>query len=137
MELVKKERCELYDLSEIQIEGVRHYKRAPFPDDLSNTYESFNGDFNEDELDNVLCNLTEATYGEDNYSFYIEITDDTVRDNGNLRITIKNDERLEIQDITPRILDLSKDTRLFILVNEQLTEYKWVVADPKGTVYLG
>jgi hypothetical protein len=140
MELVKKETFRLCDLVETQIEGKLHYERAPFSDDLSYLFEEyidFNRVIDADDLDEMLNDLVDATYGEDSHGHWFAITGDMPDCDGIIHIKIKDDERLEIQDITDRILDLSEYTRLFILVKRQLTEYKWVVADPKGTVYSG
>ena len=123
-----------YDL--LQNEGSRHYERVPFPDDLSGDY-NLNGNLTEDNLGEGLDELADATYGGDGCGCCFEITGDIPDCDERIRIKINDDERLEIQDITDRILELSNDTRFFILVNRELTEYKWVIADPKGTVYSG
>jgi hypothetical protein len=120
----------LYDLLETQNEGSRHYERSPFSDlhDFPDGFTAFNKEIDADCLSEVLSNLTKATYG-NAYSRWFEITDDDLHDSGNFRIEADDDKCLEIQDITHSILDLSEDTRLFILVDGQFTQYKWVVAE--------
>jgi hypothetical protein len=135
----------LYDLLETQIEGKRHYVRAPFSEDLSDVFEEpidFNRDVDADDLDEMLDDLTDAIYGEDIYGddsdgFCFEISED-LYDCDRAIFRVKYDgESLEFSDILDRIADSPKHSRLFILVAEDLTEYKWVVAVPKSTVYFG
>ena len=135
MDLVKYEMFRLYDLVETQIEGNCHYVRAPFSDELNDHFD-LDTDVDGDFLGFTLNSLTDAIYG-DGCGRWFEITDNMHYGKWEFRVEINDDERLEIQDITPRILDLSKDTRLFILVDEQFTQYKWVVAELQGTVYSG
>jgi hypothetical protein len=80
--------------------------------------------------------LADATYGGENCcGHWYEITDDMCDSEEIFCVEIEGGARLEGQDIANTILDMSEHTRRFILVDVQLTEYKWVVADPKGTVY--
>jgi len=135
----------LYNLLETQNEGKHHYERAPFSEDLSDVFEEpidFNSDVDADDLAEMLDDLTDAIYGEDIYGddsdgFWFEISED-LYDCDRATFRVEHDgESLEFSDILDRIADLPKHSRLFLLVAEDLTEYKWVVAVPKSTVYFG
>ena len=129
----------LYNLVKTQIEGKRHYVRAPFSEDLSYVFEDpidFNRDVDSDDLDEMLDDLTDAIYGEDGCWF--EITDDLFNsDKAIFRVKNNDGKSLVFSDILGRIADSPKHSRLFILVDMELMEYEWVVAVPKSTVYFG
>jgi len=143
MKKLVKQMYRLQDLVETQIEGKRRYVRAPFSDDLSSVLDEhidFNRDVDEDELREMLNDLTVAIYGADRSGRWAFFTDDLVSDIRKLFSFPKNDgewcEFPDIPDITDSILGLSEDSVLYILFNAEFTEHKWVVADPRGAVYL-
>ena len=118
----------LYGVSEhLNEDGV--YPLESFEDD------AFNEDIDADDLDGTLNELADVTYGQ--RSHWYEITDDSYDSEGKICISINDDDRLEIQDITEKIDIDSEDSRYFILVDAKLSEYRWVVAEPKGAVYSG
>jgi hypothetical protein len=138
MKLVKQ-MFRLYDLKETQNEGECRYELAPFPDDLSSSFDEhmdYNGVVDEDELyAKMFFDLTGTIYGIDSFYLWTEFTDNMYDAKGKIRVGFKDSEHLEIQDITDRILDLPKHSRLFILVNREFTDHKWVVAVPKSRLY--
>lgn len=102
--------------------------------------ESFDNDaFNEDidagELGEALNRLAKATYGQD--SRWYEIIHDYHDGKGKVCIKIDDDDRLEVQDIAHMVDGDCSQYRYHILVNAQLSDYRWVVAIPEGTVYSG
>ena len=129
----------LHDLKETQNEGECRYELAPFSDDLSSSFDEhmdYNRVVDEDEIyAKMLFDLTGTIYGIGSFYLWTEFTDNMYDAKGKIRAGFKDSEHLVIQDITDRILDLPKRSRLFILFNAQFTEYKWVVAVPKSTVY--
>ena len=140
MKLVKQ-MFRLYDLKETKNEGECRYELAPFPDDLSSGFDEqmdYNRVVDEDELYvKMLFDLTGTIYGIGSFNLWTEFTDNMYDAKGKIRVGFKGGERLEIPDITGRILDLPKDSRLLLLVNREFTDHKWVVAVPKSTVYFG
>lgn len=131
MQMVKHEKFRLYDLTEIQIEGCRHIEYAPFSDDLN----AFNEAIDADDLNETLNELAEAIYGQ--CSRWFEIIDDSYDGEGKFRIELNDDDYIEIQDIIDMISVFAEHTLFYILVDAQLTEYRWIVVVPKGTVYSG
>ena len=75
--------------------------------------------------------LIDAIYGQ--HSRWFEITDDLYDGAGKFRIEIGGDDILEIKDITDGIPVFSRDTRFYILVNGERTEYQWVIVVPQDT----
>ena len=138
MKLVQR-KFRLYDLKATKNDGECRYELAPFPDDMSSSFDEhmdYNRVVAEDEIyAKMLFDLTGTIYGIGSFYLWTEFTDNMSDAKGKVRVPFKDGEHLEIQDITDRILDLPQRSRLFILFNAQFTEYKWVVAVPKSTVY--
>jgi len=97
--------------------------------------DAFNEDIDADDLDESLTRLADATYGQG--SRWYEVTDDSFDDNGKVCIEINDDDRLELQDITDKIDTDTEHSRFYILVDAQLSDYRWVVAEPKGAGLFG
>ena len=126
MRLTSNEVFRLYGVSESLNESGEYQLES---------LDAFNEDSNADDLDETLNELADATYGQ--RSHWYEITDDSYDTEGKICISINDDDCLEIQDITDKIAIDSEHSRFFILVSAELTDYQWVVAEPKGAVYSG
>ena len=128
MRLTSNEVFRLYGVSEsLNVSG--EYQLKSFDND------AFNEDIDADELYETLNRLAEATYGQG--SRWYEITDDSIDSEGKVSIDISYDDRLEIQDISGTVDTDPEHSRFYILVDAQLSDYWWVVAEPKGAVYSG
>jgi len=128
MQLSARELFRLYGVSEnLNEDGV-------YPLESSDD-EAFHEGISAEGLNGTLNKLADATYGQGGR--WYEITDDHLNSKGNISIEINDDDRLEIQDITDKVATDSEHSRLYILVNAHPSEYQWVVAEPKGTVYSG
>ena len=126
--LSSREMFRLYGVSEnLNEDGV--YSLESFDDD------AFNEDIYIDDLDETLNGWADATYGQGGR--WCEITDDSFDSEGNISIEINGDDRLEIQDIIDKISTDSERSRFYVGVDAQLSEYRWVVAEPTGAVHSG
>jgi RNA-binding protein YhbY len=85
-----------------------------------------------DEIDEAIASLMKVLCGRNGEKICYEIDSDMSHE-GIISIQIRNDERLEIQDITGRI-DVIPE-RLYIIVNTVRKECKWVAAVRQGTLY--
>ena len=118
----------LYGVSDSPNENEEYLLEA-FNDD------AFNEDIDVEDLNETLTGLADATYGQG--SRWHEIIDDHFEDNGKVCIEINDDDRLEIQDITDKIATDSEHPKFYILVDAQLSDYCWVVAESKGVIHSG
>jgi hypothetical protein len=107
--------------------GCPHYEYARF----SVYLDEFNEYIDEEMFDETLNALAFATCGQGGRWF--EITDDLYDGAGKFSIEVDDNDRLEIKDITDGIPVFSRDTRFYIVVNESLTDYRWVIVVPKDT----
>jgi len=92
---------------------------------------AFNKAIDEAEVEAVLQELAAFRY-DDGDCF--EVTDDMYA-NGKIIIELEAYDRMEIKDITSKVVPLLPDNRYFVLVDQQRTDYQWIVAVLCGVVY--
>ena len=97
---------------------------------------AFNEVVDSDELYEMVGQLVDSRFGQSG-CHYFEVTGETDSENGKLRFDFDDDNRLEIRDIVDLIDADPDESRFFIIVDAQCTEYGWVVATPQGNVYSG
>ena len=128
MRLLQSDVFRLYGVSDV-LNEEEEYPLESFGND------AFNEDIDAGGIDEALNGLADVTYG--NGSRWFEITDDMYDGKGKVCIEINDDDRLEVRDLTDKVDTDSERSRFYILADAQLSEYCWVVAEPKGTVYSG
>jgi hypothetical protein len=128
LRLSKSEVFRLYGVS-VSPNESGEYQLEAFNDD------AFNQDIDAEDLNETLNGLADATYGQG--SRWYEVTDDSFDDNGKVCIEISDSARLAIQDISGKVDTDPDHSRFYLLVDAQLSEFCWVVAEPTGAVYSG
>ena len=116
----------LYGITELPDEN-KLYACVPFQSDKFN--KVFDGDKIDDELE-LLCDYL---YGGGEY---YPIDDEMHGDDGNIHIQVASDCEIVIRDIS-KDFACTYMAEYYILVNEESTEYCWIIAEPLKSVYSG
>jgi hypothetical protein len=114
------------------------YKLMQFDND------AFNNVFDEAEIGDILTDLVNDLYGQEEGNRWFLIADygDTDEDEM-FRIEIDQDPLVDIPNFIeiPNITDLidfgSGVFQFFILVNGRRTEYQWIISEWQGKIYSG
>ena len=96
---------------------------------------AFNEAFDREELDETIVDLANRLWGESDCHKHYAITDDMLpNEDGRLHI-YDNDARFEFRDIVNKI-DADPDRcQFFVMVNDDRTDLRWLVAMSEGTIY--
>ena len=106
------------------------FKLVPFDND------AFNEDIDENDHDDVLTDLANDLYGQEDGCHWFEITEDMC-DDGTVCVEIDHHEHFEFRNIMGMVDVDPEGSRFFIIVNGGRTNYDWIVAASQGTVYSG
>ena len=121
-----KKTLRLFAVSESPNEANGMYGLEAFND------TSFNQVFDETEINEKLDDLLNHLFGGGQW---FEVTDDEYGPDGNLCFSIDDDNLLEINDLTEKIdCDPEKST-YYVLIDQEYSERRWVVAERQGFVY--
>jgi len=129
-------------LEKMEVFGLHGLSKKPNKNGQFRLVEFKNDAFNKPiegkEIVNTLADLTDDLYSLDEGSCWYEITADMCDGTTDLvEIETEDGNTLAIPKITDKV-DLDEGQyRFFIIVNEDRTEYQWVVALLYGTTYLG
>jgi len=128
MRLFSQEFVRLYAVSETKKSG-KHRLEA-----FKGNMKPFNEAVDKEELGETLVDLAEALWGESGCRYY-EITNEMApNEYGRLHI-YDNDARFEFRDIVSKIDADPMKSQFFVLVNADLTDRCWAVAQSEGTIY--
>ena len=147
MKLESVEMARLFEVSEVPDEDG-FYNLGPFEN--AHPALDLNLEFDRCDIDNELEAVLDHFYGFSQSRIMsdgsikiigggglrIEITDDDCDDDGNIRIQI-NGHNVVIPDIREKINTIREESSYHILIDRDLTQYRWVVERSQGKILRG
>ena len=97
-------------------------------------FDTYNRTFDSDEIDKTLDELLSRFFG---YGERFEITDDFKADDAGRILIETSTGHVYVTDIRDWIRSNGPDPTCYVLIDEEHTQYRWVIADWLGSVSQG